>query len=60
MREAPRKRGLPKKDPALEWDKQTLSEEQTLVQPLYDRMSPKSFGQLQSCLPTKNMDTRER
>lgn len=32
--------------PALNWDKQTLSEEQALVQPLYDRMSSTAFNQL--------------
>lgn len=47
MRERNRKGRSPKRDdPSLAWDKQTLSEEQTLVQPLYDRMSSQSFNQL--------------
>ena len=31
---------------ALQWDMQTLAEEQTLVQPLYDQMSSDAFDQL--------------
>jgi len=40
------KRSSDRKDPSLAWDMQTLSEEQALVQPLYDRMSPESFRQM--------------
>ncbi|HMG55386.1 MAG TPA: DUF4157 domain-containing protein, partial [Kofleriaceae bacterium] len=31
---------------ALEWDKQILAEEQTLIQPLYGRMSPQATAQI--------------
>lgn len=31
---------------ALQWDMKTLAEEQALVQPLYDRMDPQTFDQL--------------